>query len=258
MELQFRIKPQEGDFQIPIDYRPECLSFIKRSIQQENEWLYKKYFFHKTIKPYTFALIPARIDRVDILNWKILCKQDLFFRLRVHPGYKELIITLYNAILKNKGKVEIFNQQFEIKSLWIQQVRSISGEQAIFKTISPVFIRGYQNKNYGVVPECVHNGFPGDDEFHEAFQKNIQEQVRAFLFDDDEPNVQFKPIKLKRVVVYHMNKKLNDKPMKLPCFTGTFELTGQSEILNLIQQIGLGSRRGQGFGMVEFIQKQNI
>jgi CRISPR-associated endoribonuclease Cas6 len=90
--------------------------------------------------------------------------------------------------------------------------------------------------------------FEGDSDFEEAFKFNMDELVRHLLSLGDFVGVEFKPIKLRKLVMKHMG-------LKLPGFVGTFSLGADSKILNLINQVGLGSRRGQGFGMVEVLKE---
>lgn len=67
--------------------------------------------------------------------------------------------------------------------------------------------------------------------------------------------LEFEPLSLKKQVVKHTLKGFREKTgkpyMTLTCFEGSFRLSGDPEDLQMLYQIGIGLRTGQGFGMVE-------
>jgi CRISPR-associated endoribonuclease Cas6 len=107
-------------------------------------------------------------------------------------------------------------------------------------------IRSHENEKYYLCPRCVN--FEGDKGFDEAFEFNMDELLRNLLDRNNDHETAFNPIKINRVIIKHMG-------LKLPGCLGTLALSAEPEILNLINQVGLGSRRGQGFGMVELVRE---
>lgn len=69
--------------------------------------------------------------------------------------------------------------------------------------------------------------------------------------------MEFIPVKLRKQVVKHTLKGFREKTgkpyMTLTCFEGCFKLKGDPRDLQMLYQIGIGLRTGQGFGMVEVI-----
>ncbi len=73
-----------------------------------------------------------------------------------------------------------------------------------------------------------------------------------------EKPLKFKPINMKRDVVKHTLRKfreLTGRPiMYLTGNSGIFKLSGHPEDLKILYKIGIGTKTGQGFGMVEIVE----
>jgi len=232
----------EGGIYLPVDYRPGFMSIIKSAIESESKIQYELMFNRRTVKPYTFAVSFGNEMKVE--NDKIFFMKPIEFKFSSFELEYEIYV--YNYLVKNKH-VNIFNRGFEVSHMRFVKKREIKGSFAIFKTLSPVLIRSHKNQNHYLCPECKN--FKGDEDFHEAFKFNLNELARNLL-NIEPTKAEFKSINLRKIVVKHMTKYGN---LKFPGFVGVFSLEADPHILNLVNKAGLGSRRGEGFGMVELI-----
>jgi len=226
---------------LPVDFREGFMSVIKGAIESSAPELYKALFERRTVKPYTFAVSFG--NEVKIEEDRIFFKSPIEFKFSTNRP--DILIIIYNHLL-NKREFPIYNLRFKVEHNDIVRPKRIGKSEAIFRTVSPILIRSHKNERHYLCPKCVN--FEGDNDFKEAFKFNMDELVRHLLGLGDFAEVELKPIKLRKLVMKHMG-------LKLPGFVGAFSLKADPEILNLINQVGLGSRRGQGFGMVEVLKE---
>lgn len=234
----------EGGVHLPVDYRPGFMSIIKSAIQSEAGEQYELIFGMRTVKPYTFAVTFG--DEIEIIEDKIFFTKPVEFKFSSFDLVYEIYI--YNYLVKNK-RLNIYQQSFEVSSIRVLNKQEIRKDSAIFRTLAPVLIRSHKNEKHYLCPKCEN--FSGDEDFDEAFRFNVNELARN-LIGIDSVEVEFKPVKLKRVVVKHMTKYGD---LKFPGFTGVFYLSAPVDVLNLINKAGLGSRRGEGFGMIDLVRE---
>jgi len=229
---------------LPLDYRGGFISLIKKSIERASVIDYEFLYQNRTIKPYTFAVSFG--DDIKVENDKIFFNRPLQFKFSSFELKYE--VYLYNFLVSQRS-VEICGRAFSVENIKFVRVGKIRKNTAIFRTLSPVLIRSHKNEKHYLCPVCEN--FKGDDDFYDAFEFNLNELARNFL-GVDSVAFEFRPIKLRRIVVKHMTKYGD---LKFPAFVGLFYLEAPSDILNLINRAGLGSRRGEGFGMLELVRE---
>ncbi len=236
------VQPECG-FSLPLDYRTGFMSIIKSAFKSESPIDYDLIFNRRTVKSYTFAVSFG--DDVKIKDEKIYFSKPLEFKFSSFDLKDEIL--LYNYFVKNET-IKVFGLDFKVSYLKFVENGNIKGNSAIFRTLSPVLIRSHKNEKFYLCPQCEN--FDGDEDFVEALRFNVSELIRNLLGREVSSEINFKPIKTRRVVVKHMTDKGD---LKLPGFVGLFLFEAEPEILNLILRAGLGARRGQGFGMVELV-----
>ncbi len=226
---------------LKVDFREGFMSIIKGAIDSSAPELYKTLFEKRTVKPYTFAVSFG--NDVKIEDDRIFFKSPIEFKFSTYRP--DILIMLYNHLIK-KGEFPVYNLKLKVEHTDIARPKRIEKNEAVFRTVSPILIRSHKNERHYLCPKCAN--FEGDSDFEEAFKFNMDELCRNLLRLNDAGEVIFDSIKLKKLVIKHMG-------LKLPGFVGTFSLKAAPGILNLINLVGLGSRRGQGFGMVEVVRE---
>lgn len=244
LDVFLKVGTSRGGVYLPLDYRPGFMSLIKSAVKNQTENLYEFIYAKRTVKPYTFAVTFG--DELKIEGDKIFFTKPIGFKFSSFDTNYEIYV--YNYLVREK-EVKIYDQSFEVSSIRFVRKKEIKSSTVIFKTLSPVLIRSHENENFYLCPKCEN--FEGDESFDDAFKFNLNELTKN-LIGLDGVDAEFKALKLKRVVVKHM-KKYGD--LKFPAFTGVFFLRASPEVLNLVNLAGLGSRRSEGFGMIELVKE---
>lgn len=85
------------------------------------------------------------------------------------------------------------------------------------------------------------------NQFLETVKINIREQLKITnLPEGIENTFEIKPIQAKKVIVKFYEKKIEGS-------IGTFEISGDRKLLEVLYKSGIGSKRSAGFGMFEII-----
>lgn len=231
-----------GDNKLDVDYRMGVVSFIKEAVSNHNRTLFSLLFESKNpiVKPYTFSVTFG--DSVRMQDGKIVFESPVVFKFG--SNCPEIIAMVYNHIIANKDGP--LHKKFKLEHIDILTPKKISKDNALFRTLSPVVVRSHINKDHSYCPKSVN--FEGDEKFDEAFRSNLGGQVKHLLKTDELGDIEFHPVKTRKLVVKHMG-------LSIPGFVGVFSLKARPEILNMVNQVGLGSRRSQGFGMLELVKE---
>lgn len=237
--MRFRLNFKLENEHLPIQYRKNVLSFIKLSLSNYNEEYYKKLYNEKDtiIKPYTFAVFfnnPIFRDEEIII-------EDKKFNINFSVSDYEIAVALYNAFNhQKKVKFSINSNSWTLENITMLNEKKIDTEKLRIKFLSPLVVRSRENeKDYYYSYES--------SEFEETLKINIKEQLKiANISQETAGTFKINAINAKKVIVKFYEKKME-------CSVGTFEISGDKELLKTLYQMGLGSRRSSGFGMFEIL-----
>lgn len=278
---------------LPILYRHRFMALIKETLRRSNDGHKQKLYPDKelkkeVVKPFSFSVILPHSKTRHEEEFQISKKpaptatdtvfyfaQNTSISMFISSSDYEFITALYNGLIDFKEKNEDFRFNDDIK-LTFQRVfmlneKKIISDEVIFKTLSPILIEkqiiettGNKEKKTDkyILPSI--DAYASDEAFNSIFNNihnGILEDIRAengIKGHGLYRQLEFIPIKLKKQVVKHTLKgfwtKNPDKPvMKFTCFEGCFKLKGDPRDLQMLYQIGIGLRTGQGFGMVEVV-----
>ncbi|MCU0289404.1 MAG: CRISPR-associated endoribonuclease Cas6 [Acidobacteria bacterium] len=122
----------------------------------------------------------------------------------------------------------------------MQKEKHIKSSEAVFKTLSPFLLRMHHKKDN--TDEYLTKT---NELFVPLMEENIRFMLQVLLGRDE--HVSFTPVMLSEgIPIKHFGFILDGT-------TGIFKLTGHPDILNFIHQVGIGSRRSEGFGMLELV-----
>lgn len=222
---------------IPIDYRSGFISLIKKAMETANKDLYKKFYEEdQKAKPYTFSVYSPDGFLKNGDEFKV--GKTLVFNFSTNSY--EIGTYIYNGLVDNEMKIFPFfegNQLKRLKATLLQEPE-ITGDTAVFKTMSTILINSVGKKDWYFIPN--------NPEFPNAFDTCISAMVNELLGVSN-IKVIFNTIKIKRQVVKHYGGNMQG-------FEGIFALSGDREVLQLIHAVGLGVRRSQGFGMLRVMR----
>lgn len=261
-----RIKVVFHASKLPIVYRHRFLSLIKDCLKKADSdyknRLYPEKDSEKTkiSKSFCFAvLMPSarKIKKEKIVidsNFEIedsvfYFPENKYISLLVSSCDYEFIVNLYNGILQNQKFPLTDEIEISFRRAFIMNEKKIQSDNVTFKTLSPILIETKDDK-----PILPFNDIEIFNREFNAIHERILKDVRGYGLRSP---LKFEQIDLKKQVVKHTLRGFREKTgkpyMTLTCFEGCFRLKGDPRDLQMLYQIGIGLRTGQGFGMVEVI-----
>ncbi|MCM8827236.1 MAG: CRISPR-associated endoribonuclease Cas6, partial [Candidatus Omnitrophica bacterium] len=221
-------------------------------------------------KPFTFSvLFPRGIsieretfylsDNIELEDFVFKFPKGSYFSILVASTDYEFLMRLYNGLLDLKEFP--FNKDITISIARILPVekRPSIGDKVFFRTLSPILIEGKDKK-----PIFNKDGTFDMDLFNKELNQIQDRILNSIRGEGLKRELVFKPLDgaYKKQVVKHTLSEIMKgyvegkfpKPyLTFTCFEGCFKLEGDLEDLNILYDIGIGLRTGQGFGMVEVI-----
>lgn len=237
--LEFTLEKPE----FPIEYRKAILSFIKKSLSECNKGKYYNNYFRDTIqKDYCFSVeLPKpkyNKEKIELANNIVKVKFSVDDRNKT-----ELI--LFSAFIAQKGKNFKLenNNSMILKSIKKLGEKNIVNNRAIFKTSkgSAICVREH-NKEKNIDKYYTYN----ENEFKEKFHRVLENQLKNIASKEDISNIIVNPIQCRKSVIKHYGIYIDGN-------IGIFEIIAKPYILQYLYNVGIGSRKSAGFGMLDLI-----
>jgi len=227
----------------PKDKNRVGLSIIKHNFHSYDKDYYIE-LYEKTpnkTKSFTFALYMGNCkflkDEIFIPEKKIILN---FSTADIRDG-----IMFYNSFLKNKGeKFPLKNNSIQIRKIYLNREKVITGNEAIFKTLSPISVRHHCGDNKKTWYYSLN-----DPEGKNVFLKNLKYQLTDWFGEGrclDINEVQFEVLKNREVKVKHYGIEV----LANICY---LKIMAKPYILDYLYKAGIGSQRSTGFGMVDLV-----
>lgn len=229
----------------PLNYRIMITSMIKKAIEISDEQYFKElYIFeekkNKKIKPFSFGVY----FRNYVINSDIVQVNGEISIIISTPDYN-FGIALYNGLLSMKEYS--FNNKYTFikRKVLLEKENIINNSKVNFKTLSPIHIKGKDNKPIDV----SSNGY---EEELNYISNILLNSYRGYGLKE---KLTFNPINMKKMVIKEKIKDFmincNKEYIYINAYSGIFALEGDIEDLQLLMQLGLGFRRSEGFGLID-------
>lgn len=260
-----RVKATFKADKLPILYRHRVMALIKEALEKSDagykESLYpnKNSEHSKIAKPFCFsvAMPPGRTAKKEkiIIDEGVEIEDSVFYfpqnsslSFYISSSEYQFMVCLYNGLLEMKTFPFGNNINLMLERVFMLNEKTIADGEAIFRTNAPVLIEDKEGKP--VLPFA--DSLQSFNEHFNAINDRILKDLRGQgLYRE----MEFVPMKFKKQVVKHTLKGFREKTgkpyMTFTCFEGYFKLKGDPRDLQMLYQIGIGLRTGQGFGMVE-------
>ena len=236
LKMVFQLQKPEMD----IEYRRAFLSLLKSSFMQASPEIYEKFYGPGvTMKPFTFGVFLVNPEFED----QRVRLKSADITLNFSTYYSDLGIHFYNSLIKNRSRFQAYpladGNEMRLKRVSLQRERLIWGDEAVFKTLSPFLVR-------------LHHKEDNLDEYltalHNLFIPKLEENIRVLVSEllGRQERLEFTPVTLKVVPVKHYGQIVEGN-------VGVIKLKGNPEVLDFIYKVGLGSRRSEGFGLLELV-----
>ena len=238
--MRFKLYLTLENPRISIQYRKNIISYFKFALQEYDEKYYKKFYNEKDniIKNYTFSTYfkNPKIQEDEIII------EDKKFELNISVEDYETAIILYNSFNKQKYKKFALNKNsWTLQNISMIKEKEILADSINIKFQSPLCVRNRQdNKDYYYSFE--------HKEFEDILKINIKQQLKITNFPETiVDDLKIKPIKAKKVLIKFYEKCLE-------CSTGTFEISGDKQLLKYLYQArNTEANIQQDFGMFQVI-----
>jgi len=241
-----RIKVELATKKFPRYYNVLGTSVIKEAIKKSSKDYFENLYYYnqknnKASKNFTFSFF---IKNYEIDNDKFLVKDRVV--LYISTPDLELGLHIYNGIINTKT---FKYKEYEMTRLKVSLVKEVNivGEEAAFNTLSPICIKDNSGK------------FLDIDSLNYVSELNyiadlVLKNYRGYGLKRE---LEFENINLKKVVVKEdlreFKQVTNREYQFVNSYKGKFILRADNEDLNDIYKLGLGFKRGQGFGNIDVI-----
>lgn len=242
--------------ELPSDNRPVFVSYIKAALEKTANDLYRKLYNSKTDENDEHSL--DQVSSMKELTFSVKMNNPKFNleEGKIELGGSEILasfstgapmlgIDLYNSLNNMKGLAYPLPNENSLtaKRIRVENHQPITSNTVLITMLSPLVVRKHEKavKDRYYIYE--------DNEFQDCFfdvTKNQLEKLHKIGIKRDD--VILTPFKPKKTVSLIFGRKLR-------CSLGLFKLQGDANILNLLYQNGIGSRRSQGCGMFEIVRQ---
>lgn len=232
---------------MPVSYQMQIVSLIKEALKKINTEYYEKIYkfegdrLNKKTKNFTFGVFVKDYNLendIFIVNDKVIINFS-------SPDYG-FMVNLYNGIMEKK----VFEyKDFKLENIKISMVqeKKVEKDEVIFSTVSPIVIRSREGKFLNI----------DDENYLKELNYIANLTIESYRGYGLKSELKVTPISIKKIVVKEeirgFTDKTNKKYLFVNAYKGLFKIEGDKEDLNLIYQLGLGFRRGSGFGMLDVI-----
>lgn len=239
--LLFKIKEKE----MPSDNRRIFISFLKKSFEDYDKSVFEKYYKAKDNieKSFSFSVY---FGNANFSKDKILLMNDsVIFTFSTYDS--ETGLHFYNAVLAMKGKPFFLEKGNYLLLEEINMVKEklIKKNQIILHTLSPILIRDHDkdtNKDW-------YYSFD-DEESMSVLKNNMKYQALNCLgtsVEEDFKSLVIKPLQMKKLVINHYKVFVTGN-------VGTFEMHGNSYLLEYFYKAGIASKKSEGFGLCNIVR----
>ncbi|MFO7891873.1 MAG: CRISPR-associated endoribonuclease Cas6 [bacterium] len=248
MRIKLTLETRDRDITLPISYSYQVQSMIYNTISNTlaNQLHKKGFAFEKReFRMFVFSRLQGSF-RINKKDKTIQFKSPI--SLIFATPYNILTQSLAEKIMKH-GEVKIGNNQLFISSIEVYKNKSFDNTIKI-KILSPITVYSTLYKNDGKSKKTYYYS-PFEQEFNEMIHNNIIKKYIAFYAKEpDHKKFYIEPFKVtpqnNHIVSFY-------KDTVIKGWTGIYQLTGSSELIEFSYDTGLGSKNSQGFGMWEVV-----
>lgn len=240
MKLELRFTTQHEI--IPIDYRPFIMSFFKGALSKMYSNVFDDLYSKDKISPKSFTFSVYFYDPKIV--GKTIGLPTKKFVVTISSYDYSTIMYMYNSLLlKRKQEYKIpLNNTITLNSLNIKENELIDSSEIKIKFISPLLVRKRENE------KDTYLDYTSKD-FNNQLNQVVMQFIETLQEKFDNTEISLTPIKASRTIVENMGLKFNAS-------YGEFLLKGDKKLLNYLLESGIGSRRGEGFGMFKVLSNE--
>jgi len=224
------------------DNRRVFLSFFKKALEEYGEK--DRYYSLKSKKEYTFSTYfpEAKFSKNEIT----LGKNEFYLNFSTSSMEEALyMMNSFMGMLKKEFKLPNGNSM-TLEKLEMVREKEVKDNSAEFRILSPIIVKErLENKNGD-----WYFTFK-DERWEEILKANMKQQLKdSFDFD---PSYDIDELKILGKEPFTKTTQVVNYNIAFPCTLGTIYIEGKKYLLDYFSKSGIGSKRAQGFGMLEVI-----
>jgi len=237
-KVKIIIKLELKQNELPLDYRRACVSFIKSSLCDKMPELFNEFYKSNKEKNFAFDL---KMNNPKFEEDKILLDNNKLLFTIITNDFG-LGIDFYNCFLARRAKEHPLanGNSMKISDINLNNHKNIESSRVRIKFFSPVVVRdhekGEKDKYY----------LFGDEKFNDGLNICVENQLKNCGLSTMDSEIKLIPVFARKVIVKSFG-------ISIPGSIGIFDLAGDRETINAIYQMGIGSRRSEGFGTFEIV-----
>lgn len=225
--------------EFPADYSRCMLSLLKHTFENYNSKLYSQYYGDNiSEKNYCFSV---RFNNPEFKGSEILIN-DKELTLSISTCDFSNGIDIYNAFLKLKKQSYPLplKNALTVKNVRIENHKTIDKKEIYIKMASPLLVKKHdEKKDYFFAWN--------EPEFIKYLEMSIIKTAETVgNIDMSERFFEIVPYAPKKTVVYCYG-------MRVTANIGIYKMRGDSDLLNLLYQTGIGCKRSSGYGQFEIL-----
>lgn len=260
MRLKTRIKIIKKMGDLPANFRQAVAYFIKDALSKsgkDGQMFVENWYSKNIMKPFTFSTyFPINKQDQDHFNF-IFSTNDPEFLARLYNGLTHIANQPY----------ELSNFTIKIDSCTITPPVKFESNTATFKTISPILIRDFESHSCYLYPADDVNIRTKTDikkfsywkevkieDFKHHMTQNLRTIAKHFLgINGSDVDIKIASLNIEKVtpVLHGSNNEQHPYKITYPGIKGEMTIQAPPKVLELFYDIGIGSKRSEGFGMLE-------
>lgn len=227
---------------LPGDLRHSIISFIKTALTQSQNGEFFPYFFDQTkAKPYTWSLILHR----PVFAAECITVTQLDCKIRVSVMNSNGMERVFISSLMAMRGIEFplaFGNYLCLQRVQLEKDISIQTPHILVRTVlgGGICVRNHNRQNNTDIYYAVD-----DASFNDYLTITVKHQLERLKLPAD--SLAITCVEGKKVMVRHMYGQF------FPVTIGYFYLQGNPYVLEQLVAMGIGSRRSQGYGMVQVV-----
>ncbi len=239
--MRFSVELSLENDTITKDKNRIIISMLKNCFETYSPYYFEELYGTPHSKDFSFSLflgMDAKFEREHI----VIPSKKILLNFSAYEAYDGLMF--YNSILKSVGSTFNYaDNAIKIEKINIKKEKAITSDAIKFKTLSAIIIRDHNNDNKSTWYHSL-----SEEKGQEIFIRNFKSQIiekfgvsSEYDLNEVKFNFKTKDVKVKNYAIEVLGN------------IGLIEITAKTYILDYIYKGGLGSKRNNGFGLLEIL-----
>lgn len=241
--MRFSLEISLKEDKIIKDKNRMFISLIKHSLEKYDKDYYNYLYEGEAnkVKSFTFSLYMGNciFEKEEILipNKKII--------LNFSTSSMEDSLYFYNSFLGQRGKpYPIKRNTLTINKINLVKEKLIVDEEAIFKTLSPIVVREHKGSNNDTWYYSLNQ-----EKSKKVFMKNLKKQLLKEFGEEKRLDID----EVEVVILNNKEVKIKHYSIEVLSNICRINIKAKLYILDYLYKAGVGSRKSQGFGMLDLV-----